>query len=83
MIRYIQEILSGLWSLLVGMKLTARHAFSPTITAHYPFQTLELSPAFRGHTDLVIDPETVAPFTGDVMTTDGAVVSVNLRTGDG
>ncbi len=58
MIRYFREIFSGLWSLLVGLKLTARYALSPTITAHYPFETLNVSPNFRGHTDLVIDPDT-------------------------
>lgn len=58
MINYFREILSGLWTLLVGMKVTARYAVQPTITAHYPFQTLDITPNFRGHTDLVIDPET-------------------------
>lgn len=58
MIRYFREIFSGLWSLLVGMQLTLRYSLSPTITVHYPFETLPVSPNFRGHTDLVIDPET-------------------------
>ena len=58
MINYFKEILGGLWTLLVGMKLTAKYAFAPTITCHYPFETLPITPNFRGHTDLVIDPET-------------------------
>ncbi len=58
MIRYFQEIFSGLWSLLVGMRLTARMAVAPTITTHYPFDTLEITPNFRGHIDLVINPKT-------------------------
>jgi NADH-quinone oxidoreductase subunit I len=58
MINYFREIISGFWSLLVGMKLTAKYAVAPTITCHYPFETLPISPNFRGHTDLVIDPET-------------------------
>ncbi|MBE0618024.1 MAG: NADH-quinone oxidoreductase subunit I [Proteobacteria bacterium] len=58
MINYFKEILGGLWTLLVGMKLTAKYAFAPTVTCHYPFETLPISPNFRGHTDLVIDPQT-------------------------
>lgn len=58
MIEYFREIFSGLWSLLVGMKVTAKYAFAPTITTHYPFETLDIPPAFRGHTDLVINRKT-------------------------
>lgn len=60
MIRYFREILTGLWSLLVGMKLTARFGLAPTVTCHYPFQTLPITPNFRGHTDLVLDEETAS-----------------------
>lgn len=58
MIAYFKEIFSGLWTLLVGMKLTAQYALQPTITAHYPFETLDITPNFRGHTDLVINAKT-------------------------
>ena len=60
MINYFKEILGGLWTLLVGMKLTAKYAFAPTITCHYPFETLPITPNFRGHTDLVIDLDTAS-----------------------
>lgn len=55
---YFKEIFAGLWSLLVGLRLTLRYALMPTVTVHYPFETLPVSPNFRGHTDLVIDRET-------------------------
>lgn len=58
MIGYFREILSGAWSLLVGMRLTARFGVGRTMTVHYPFERLDVTPNFRGHTDLVIDPET-------------------------
>jgi len=58
MIEYFREIFSGLWSLLVGMKLTLRYSLQPTITCHYPFETLDITPNFRGHTDLAIDLDT-------------------------
>lgn len=58
MIAYFKEIVAGAWSLLVGMKLTARFGLGRTMTVHYPYERLDVSPNFRGHTDLVIDPET-------------------------
>lgn len=58
MINYFREIFSGLWTLLVGLRLTARYAVAPTVTCHYPYETLPITPNFRGHTDLVVDPET-------------------------
>jgi len=58
MINYFKQIFAGLWSLLVGMRLTFGYALAPTVTAHYPYETLPISPNFRGHIDLVIDPKT-------------------------
>jgi len=58
MINYFKQIFSGVWSLLVGMRLTLHYAFAPTVTVHYPFETLPISPNFRGHIDLVINPKT-------------------------
>ncbi|HSH69318.1 MAG TPA: NADH-quinone oxidoreductase subunit I [Deferrisomatales bacterium] len=58
MINYFKQIFAGLWSLLVGMRLTLGYTFAPTVTVHYPFETLPISPNFRGHIDLVIDPKT-------------------------
>ena len=58
MINYFKEIFAGLWSLLVGMRLTLGYAFAPTVTVHYPYETLPISPNFRGHIDLVINPKT-------------------------
>ncbi len=58
MSQYFKEIFGGLWSLLVGMRLTLRYALMPTVTVHYPFETLPISPNFRGHIDLTMHPET-------------------------
>jgi NADH-quinone oxidoreductase chain I len=57
MIRYFKEIFSGAWSLLVGMKITAHYGLQKPITVHYPFEKIEITPNFRGHTDLVVDRE--------------------------
>lgn len=51
-ISYITEILKGIWTLLTGMKVTARYFFTPWkhITQQYPEnrQTLKVADRFRG-----------------------------------
>ncbi len=61
MIRAIKEILLGFWSLVIGMRITIGQFFKRTITVHYPHQTLKIPPRFRGHIELVLDPETGKP----------------------
>jgi NADH-quinone oxidoreductase subunit I len=54
----IIEIFSGLKSLFIGMKITIGQFFKPTVTVHYPHETLQIPPRFRGHIELVKDPTT-------------------------
>jgi NADH-quinone oxidoreductase subunit I len=54
----VQEVFGGFMSLLVGMRITLGQFFKPIITVQYPHQTLKLPTRFRGHTELVLDPET-------------------------
>jgi NADH-quinone oxidoreductase subunit I len=58
MIDYFKDIISGTWSLLVGMGITIRFFFQPVVTVQYPHETLPIPPRFRGHIDLVKDDET-------------------------
>ncbi len=58
MIATIKEIIGGAKSLLVGMSITAKYGMSKTVTAHYPFETLDITPNFRGHIDLVVNTKT-------------------------
>lgn len=58
MIDYLREIISGTWSLFVGLGITIRYFFKPVVTVQYPHQTLPMTPRFRGHTELVKDEET-------------------------
>lgn len=58
MIDYLREIISGTWSLFVGLGITIRYFFQPVVTVQYPHQTLPMTPRFRGHTELVKDEET-------------------------
>jgi NADH-quinone oxidoreductase subunit I len=51
-ISYITEILKGVWTLLTGMKVTAKYFFTPwkNVTQQYPEnrQTLKIADRFRG-----------------------------------
>lgn len=51
------EILSGLWSLVTGMRITLRQFFRRSVTVHYPRETPKIPKRFRGHIELVRDPE--------------------------
>lgn len=57
MINTLKEIISGTASLLTGMAITARYGMKKPITVHYPFETLDITPNYRGHIDLVMNPE--------------------------
>lgn len=54
----IKEVAGGLKSLAVGMRITLGQFFKPTVTVHYPHETLTIPPRFRGHIELVRDPNT-------------------------
>lgn len=54
----IKEVFGGLKSLFTGMRITMGQFLKPTITVQYPHQTLTIPARFRGHIELVKDPET-------------------------
>lgn len=54
---YFSEIFNGSKSLLIGMGITFREFFKPTVTVQYPYQTLKMSDKFRGHIELVADED--------------------------
>ena len=55
------ELYSGVKSLFIGMRITIGQFFKPTVTVHYPYETLKIPPRFRGHIELVCDPATGKP----------------------
>jgi NADH-quinone oxidoreductase subunit I len=57
MVAYFTEIFSGLWSLIVGLSITFKEFFSPTVTVQYPYETLKMPDNFRGHIQLIINEE--------------------------
>ena len=54
----LKEIIGGFNSLLTGMRITIGQFFKPIVTIQYPHETLKIPPRFRGHIELVRDPET-------------------------
>ena len=52
---YFNDIFYGSKSLLIGMGITFREFFKPTVTVQYPYQTLKMSARFRGHIELIAD----------------------------
>jgi NADH-quinone oxidoreductase chain I len=58
MSNYFGEIFSGFWSLLVGLGITIKAFFTPVVTMQYPRESVKMTPRYRGHIELVADPET-------------------------
>lgn len=58
MIKMLKETVSGFYSLMVGMKITLKEFFKPSVTVQYPHQSLKMPARFRGHIELVRDPQT-------------------------
>lgn len=57
MASYFSEIFSGLWSLVVGLFITFKEFFSPTVTVQYPYQHVKVPENYRGHIELIGDEE--------------------------
>lgn len=58
MMNYLKEIVVGFQSLLAGMAVTIRYFVKPVVTVQYPRKKIEMSPAYRGYPQLILDPET-------------------------
>jgi len=58
---YLKEIITGSWSLCVGMWIVLRHAFRRPVTVQYPYQSVKLPARYRGHIQLKFDPATGNP----------------------
>lgn len=58
---YFSDLFVGSKSLAIGMGITLRSFFQPVVTMQYPYETVPMAPRFRGHIELVPDPETGGP----------------------
>ena len=54
----LKEIATGFNSLITGMRITLGQFFKPSVTVQYPHESLKMPERFRGHIELVRDPET-------------------------
>lgn len=54
----IQDSVRGFKTLVVGMRLTIEQFFKRPVTVHYPREALKMPERYRGHIELVRDPET-------------------------
>ncbi len=52
-VKSIRENLGGMWSLLVGLRVTSINFFRPHVTVHYPRQCVPTLEGYRGHIELV------------------------------
>jgi NADH-quinone oxidoreductase subunit I len=57
MVTYFSEIYHGLISLFVGMGITFKEFFKPTVTVSYPYETLTMCDRYRGHIELIENEE--------------------------
>lgn len=55
---YFSDLYQGTKSLLVGLGVTFQEMVKPTVTVHYPRETVDLTPNYRGHIELVRNDET-------------------------
>ena len=53
MVAYFSEIYNGLMSLFIGMGITFKEFFKPTVTVQYPYETLTMTERYRGHVELI------------------------------
>lgn len=54
----LREWWTGFRSLLTGMRVTLTQFFKPPVTVPYPYATLPIPDRYRGHIELVRDPQT-------------------------
>ena len=52
-IKYVSNIFKGLWSLVVGLKITGIEFLRPQLTVHYPRKEVDNLGTYRGHIDFV------------------------------
>ena len=57
LVEYIKSIFKGLWTLLIGMKITLKEFFTPKVTQCYPEnrETLKIADRFRATLVMITD----------------------------
>ena len=55
---YFSDLITGSKSLLMGLGVTFKALISPVVTVQYPREKIGVTPAIRGHIDLMKDGDT-------------------------
>ncbi len=55
---YFKDLITGIKSLAIGMKITNKEFLTKPITLQYPHEALKMTPRYRGHIELIKHPET-------------------------
>jgi NADH-quinone oxidoreductase subunit I len=55
---YFKDLFNGIKSLAVGLQITNRELYKKPITLQYPQESLKMTHLYRGHTELLKNPET-------------------------
>jgi NADH-quinone oxidoreductase subunit I len=55
--RYFSDLYIGGKSLVVGLGVTMKELVKPIVTVQYPREEIDITPNYRGHIDLVLDPK--------------------------
>ena len=55
--QYFSELYTGGKSLVEGLGVTMKALFQPIVTVQYPREEIDITPNFRGHIDLILDPK--------------------------
>ncbi|NJB67686.1 NADH-quinone oxidoreductase subunit I [Desulfobaculum xiamenense] len=56
-VKAVSDTVKGLWSLVVGLKVTGKNYVSPQLTIHYPRKTVDNIETYHGHIELVGKPK--------------------------
>lgn len=55
---YFKDLFNGIKSLAIGLDITNREFLKKPITLQYPHEALKMTPRYRGHIELLKNPET-------------------------
>ncbi|GAB6175794.1 hypothetical protein JCM16814_06850 [Desulfobaculum senezii] len=56
-VKTMRDTVKGLWSLLVGLRVTGQNFVRPQLTVHYPRKTVDNIHTYHGHIELVGKPK--------------------------
>lgn len=57
---YFKDLFDGVKSLAIGMKITNKELFIKPVTLQYPHESLKMTPRYRGHIELIRNPESAS-----------------------